>query len=116
MKKVVLDTNVYVDWLNHGHRPELMLGAGLVRYLSAVVLMELRIGATRDSARRDLDRLRRAYEVGRRLIAPSLELFDRAGVVLQRLRASGREIRKRSENRSAASSLRDDPSPCSARR
>jgi hypothetical protein len=41
-RKIVLDTNLYIGWLNAGLHPALMLGAGLVRYLSAVVNMELR--------------------------------------------------------------------------
>lgn len=41
-----------------------MLGQGFVRYLSAVVHMELRVGATTRSARRALEQLVRSYEAG----------------------------------------------------
>ena len=50
MTKVVLDTNVYIGWLNQGLHADLMLGPGFVRYLSAVVWMGLRIGATSRAA------------------------------------------------------------------
>lgn len=72
------------------------MGRGVVRVLSAVVLMELRIGATTLPARRALDQLQRASRDSGRLIAPTADQLDRAGIVLQRLRASGQEIRRSS--------------------
>jgi predicted nucleic acid-binding protein len=95
-RKAILDTNVYIDWFNRGLREELLEGPGLVRYLSAVVLMELRVGATMLPARRAVDQLARAYQAGKRVVAPSEELFDPAGRTLQRLREAGREIRRAS--------------------
>jgi hypothetical protein len=52
LTKVVLDSNVYIGWLNQGLHEDLMMGRGLIRYLSAVVHMELRVGATMLPARR----------------------------------------------------------------
>jgi predicted nucleic acid-binding protein len=95
-RKIVLDTNIYVDWFNKGLREELMLGPGYVRYLSAVVQMELRVGATMLPARRALDQVVRAYRAADRIVAPDTEIFDHAGRVLQRLREAGREIRRAS--------------------
>ena len=37
MTKLLLDTNLYVGWLNHGQHEALMVGPGFVRYLSSVV-------------------------------------------------------------------------------
>lgn len=96
LRKAILDTNLYIGWLNHGLHEDLMLGPGLVRYFSAVVGMELRVGATMLPARRALDQLIRAYRVGGRIIAPDAEMFDQAGRALQRLRESGREVRRAS--------------------
>ncbi len=93
MTKVLLDTNVYVGWLNHGRHEPLMLGPGFVRYLSSVVLMELRVGSATRPARRLLDQLVRAYAGAARVIAPSPSVFDEAGLVLRALRTAGREIR-----------------------
>jgi predicted nucleic acid-binding protein len=95
-RKVVLDTNVYIGWLNKGQHEELMLGRGLVRYLSAIVLMELRVGAKMLPARRALDQLARPYRTGGRLYAPHGEVFDSAGGLLQKLRERGQEIRRAS--------------------
>jgi predicted nucleic acid-binding protein len=96
LRKVILDTNLYIDWLNKGLHEEVMVGPGLVRYLSTVVQMELRVGATMLPARRALDQLVRAYRTAGRIVAPPGEVFDQAGRTLQRLREVGREIRRAS--------------------
>jgi predicted nucleic acid-binding protein len=96
LRKVVLDANLYIDWLNAGRRDELMVAPGLVRYLSVIVQMELRVGATTTSASRAVEQLVRAYRASARVVAPAPEVFDLAGCVLQRLRAEGREIRRAS--------------------
>ena len=96
MKKVVLDTNLYIDWMNRGLHEELMLGSGMVRYLSAVVVMELRAGAHTRAGRLAIDHLVRVYAAGDRLTAPPQAVFDRAGSVLRRLKLAGREVRSSS--------------------
>lgn len=84
-RKVLLDTNVYIGWLNGGLHADLLLGPGLARYLSAVVAMELGVGARLLPARRALDQLVRAYQAGGRVAVPDAQVFDRAGRVLQRI-------------------------------
>ena len=73
MKKIVLDTNVYIDWLNRGLHETVMLGPGLVRYLSAVVVMELRAGVSHRASRDAVDALTRhgdsPHLAARRLLA-----------------------------------------------
>jgi predicted nucleic acid-binding protein len=76
--RAVVDTNLFIDWLEHRRRPELMAGRGFVRYLSAVVLMELRAGATTRASRRALDDLARAYGKAGRLLTPRAAVFDEA--------------------------------------
>jgi len=94
MKRVILDTNLYIDWLNQGLQKELMEGPGMVRYLSAIVAMELRAGTTASRAERALDQLVRAYTKAKRLVAPSAHLYETAGVALRRLRNEGRDVRR----------------------
>jgi predicted nucleic acid-binding protein len=96
LRKVILDTNLFIGWMNSGMHRDLMLGRGLVRYMSTVVSMELRIGATTLPARRALDQLVRAYSASGRLVVPDVVVFDQAGRTLQRLREAGREIRRAS--------------------
>ena len=96
LTKIVLDTNVYVDWMNRGTFEEWMLGRGLARYLSAVVSMELQVGAKMLPARRVVEQLVRAYVKAERLVVPTARVFDLAGQALRRLRDEGREVRQAS--------------------
>ncbi|HTB56409.1 MAG TPA: PIN domain-containing protein [Polyangia bacterium] len=93
MKKVVLDTNVYIDWINRGLGEQWLLGTGLVRYLSAVVVMELRAGARTRKGRSAIDQLIRAHASGGRLVSPQVAVFEKAGSLLRRLKLAGREVR-----------------------
>jgi predicted nucleic acid-binding protein len=95
-RKVVLDTNLYIDWMNRGLREAFMIGPGFVRYLSAVVQMELRVGARTLPARRAVDQLQRAYRTAGRVVAPDAQLFDTAGRTLRALHEMGREVRRSS--------------------
>lgn len=83
----MIDTNLYVDWLNSGHFGEVLFEAGAVKYLSAVVLMELRAGAFGASDRRLVRRLQAAFEKAGRLLVPTGAVFDEAGETLRRLQS-----------------------------
>ncbi len=95
-RKVVLETKLYIDWMNRGLREAFMIGPGFVRYLSAVVQMELRVGARTLPARRAVDQLLRAYRTAGRVVAPDARLFDSAGRTLRALQEAGREVRRSS--------------------
>jgi hypothetical protein len=45
MQRVVIDTNIYVDWLNSGQYEAVLFQPGTVKHLSSVVMMELWAGA-----------------------------------------------------------------------
>lgn len=96
MKRVLLDTNVYIDWMNAGAHEAAVVGPGLVRHLSAVVLMELDAGATTLAARRVVKQLGDTFAKVDRLAAPSLSAYRRAGTVLRSLHARGRDVRRAS--------------------
>lgn len=92
MRRVVIDTNVYVDWINRGQYEEVLFQRDTVKYLSAVVLMELRAGAFSPRDRRLLQRLERAFERAGRVLTPSRAVFADAGDALRKLQ-SGRGYR-----------------------
>jgi predicted nucleic acid-binding protein len=96
MRRALLDTNVYIGWMNAGEHEGLVLGPGLVRHMSSVVLMELEAGATTLAARQGVGRLSLAFERTGRLMAPSASAWKRAGGVLRGLRSRGREVRRSS--------------------
>src|SRR5207247_3446452 len=70
MTKLLLDTNLYVGWLNHGLHEALIVGPGFVLYLSSVVQMELRVGAATRPGRRLLAQLIPAHSTRARLLPP----------------------------------------------
>jgi predicted nucleic acid-binding protein len=96
VKKVVLDTNLYIDWINRGLHEAVMIGPGYARYLCAVVVMELRAGAHTRAGHTAVDRLVRSYDAAGRLVAPTRWVFDRAGSALRQLRLAGRDVRSAS--------------------
>lgn len=87
MRRLVIDTNVYVEWLNGRRHEALVFQPDAVKYLSAVVLMELRAGAFSPGDRRALRRLEAAFARAGRLLAPPRAVFADAGDTLRRLQA-----------------------------
>jgi predicted nucleic acid-binding protein len=87
VRRLVIDTNVYVDWINAGRHEDVLFQRGAVKYLSAIVLMELGAGAFEPSDRRLVRRLRHAFEKAGRILVPSAAVFEEAGEALRRLQA-----------------------------
>jgi predicted nucleic acid-binding protein len=87
MRRVVIDTGVYVDWINRGRHEEVFFERDTVKYLSAVVLMELRAGALSQADRRLLRTLESSFERASRVLRPSRAVFAEAGDTLRRLQA-----------------------------
>jgi predicted nucleic acid-binding protein len=94
--KVILDTNVFIDYLRAELHAEWIFGRveNVVRFLSSVVLMELRLGADTLARRRAVDRIKAAFPASR-LVAPAPELFDRAAVLFRVLHGDGSDLTDR---------------------
>jgi predicted nucleic acid-binding protein len=84
--KVLLDTNVFIDYLRADLYADWIFGgvSNIIRFLSSVALMELRIGADTPRRQRAVDRIQAAFPTGR-LIAPLPPLFDHAGRLFRTL-------------------------------
>ncbi len=95
-KLAVLDTNIYVDWLRHRKHEDLVLGRAVMLVMSSVVLMELRSGATTPTALRSWEKLKSRFHHTKRLAAPGAGAYERAGSVVARLRARGRDVSRAS--------------------
>jgi predicted nucleic acid-binding protein len=93
---VLLDTNVFIDYLRADLYADWIFGgvSNITRFLSSVVLMELRIGADTLRRQRAVDRIQVAFPTGR-LIAPLPPLFDHAGRLFRALHGGGSEINDR---------------------
>jgi len=94
--KVVLDTNVFIDYLRQDRYADWVFGraGNTIRFLSSVVLMELRLGADTPRRVRAVDRLKAAFPRAR-LIAPTPEIFERAGALFRTLHGDGRGLADR---------------------
>src|SRR5438552_9606093 len=87
MLRLVIDTNIYIDWFNAGLHEEILLARKGIKHLSAVVLMELRAGAFGVRDRRFVQRVESAFAKAGRILLPSRAVFAEAGDVLRRLQA-----------------------------
>jgi predicted nucleic acid-binding protein len=87
MRRVVIDTDIYIDWINAGLHADVLFQRDAVKYLSAVVLMELRAGAFEARDRRLVQRVESAFERSGRILVPPGAVFTQAGDVLRRLQA-----------------------------
>ncbi len=94
--KVLLDTNVFIGYLRAGLYTEWVLGrvSHTIRFLSAVVLMELRFGADTPRRKRAVDSIQRAFPPGR-IIAPSPLVFEQAGRLFRTLHGDGAGLHDR---------------------
>jgi predicted nucleic acid-binding protein len=88
--KVLLDTNVFIDYLRADLYADWIFGgvSNVIRFLSSVVLMELRVGADTARRHRAVDRIHAAFPTSR-LIAPLPSLFDHAGRLFRTLHGDG---------------------------
>jgi predicted nucleic acid-binding protein len=94
--KVLLDTNVFIDYLRADLYADWIFGGvnNIIRFLSSVVLMELRIGADTPRRQRAVDRIQAAFPIGR-VIAPLPPLFDSAGQLFRTLHGDRSGLRDR---------------------
>jgi predicted nucleic acid-binding protein len=87
---VLLDTNVFIDYLRADLHADWIFGgvSNTIRFLSAVVLMELRLGADTFRRKSAVDRIQAAFPMGRQ-IAPLPSAFDYAGRLFRTLYGDG---------------------------
>lgn len=85
MRCVVIDTNVYVDWLNSRRHEEVLFQPETVKFLSAVVVLELYAGAFSAVDRKILGQITRMMKKAGRILVPSWPIYRDAGNVLREL-------------------------------
>ena len=85
MQRVVIDTNIYIDWLNEGRYEDIIFQRQAVMHLSAVVLMELLAGAFSTKDRRLIRDITLPFAKANRIVTPTVSIYEEAGDVLRRL-------------------------------
>jgi len=88
VRRVVIDTNLYIDWLNDGRHKEVLFQRDAVKYLSTVVVLELYAGAFSPRDRRALRGIVSAFERAGRMLVPSSAVWEDAAHVLRALQTS----------------------------
>ena len=81
--KAVYDTCVYIDFLRESKNDELFYDRRMFRFLSPVVVMELRAGAKNSSQIKALDRLFLPYTKSQRIVSLSANMFLKAGEIIR---------------------------------
>jgi len=84
--KLLLDTNVYIDWLRAGMHEQLFAVHGVFRYLSSVVMLALLAGATNPRALAGVRQIVSVHERTQRILTPTAKVSEEAGLVLATLR------------------------------
>ena len=85
MRRVVIDTNLYIDWLNAGRHEAVLFQRDAIKYLSAVVVLELYAGAFSSRDRRLVSGVVAAFRRADRVVIPSGAVYEDAGHVLRAL-------------------------------
>jgi predicted nucleic acid-binding protein len=85
MQRVVIDTNIYIDWLNEGRCEDIIFQREAVKHLSAVVVMELLAGAFSTRDRRLIRDITLPFARANRIVTPTVSIYEEAGGVLRRL-------------------------------
>jgi predicted nucleic acid-binding protein len=88
MQKVIIDTNIYIDWMNDGLYEAVIFQRDAVKHLSAVVIMELAAGVFSVKDRRLVREISSAFGRVNRIVAPSVSMYQEAGEVLRKLQTS----------------------------
>ena len=95
MRRLIIDTDIYIDWLNAGEYEPVLFQPDAVKFMSAVVMMELLAGAhsVRDQTR--LQDLFKTFTRLDRIVTPSSGTYQEAGEVLLQLQTThGYHLRK----------------------
>lgn len=88
MVRVVADTNLYIDWINAGRHGDVLFEREAVKYLSAVVMLELYAGAFSPRDQRLVRGIVTAFDRVDRVLIPSRAVYEDAGHVLRALQES----------------------------
>ncbi len=97
MKKFLLDTNIYIDFLRRGAYNEIVSNIYAYEtpgiYFSSVVIQELLIGAIGKEGRKNVETLYLPFENMGRIVTPTHNNWKEAGNLLSRLRIRRKDLK-----------------------
>src|SRR2546429_66771 len=79
MQRVVIDTNIYIDWLNEGRYEDIIFQREAVKHLSADVLMELLAGGFFSRGRRVILGINLPFSQDNRNVIPTPFIYLKDG-------------------------------------
>ena len=97
MKKLLIDTNIYIDFLRRGAYSEIISNIYAYAtpgiYFSSVVIQELLIGAIGKEGRKNVETLYRPFENMGRIVTPTHNNWKEAGNLLSLLRIRRKDLK-----------------------
>ncbi|HEY7553620.1 MAG TPA: PIN domain-containing protein [Candidatus Binatia bacterium] len=88
MQRIVIDTNIYIDWINDGLYETVIFQRDAVKHLSAIVMMELGAGAFSPPDRKIVRDLASVFARVGRILTPTVSMYQDAAEVLRQLQVS----------------------------
>lgn len=95
--KVMFDTNIYISFIKNRTHSQKLQQRGTVKYLSAIVLMELWAGARNKKAERLINQLQKPYENADRIVTLNSKHYIDIGQFFSDLPSRYRELCKKSD-------------------
>lgn len=95
--KVIFDTNIYISFIRNRSFDTILQQRGTVKYLSAIVLMELWAGARTKKAERLMIRLQKPYKDAGRIVHLSVNDYITTGIILSKLSSEYSDLIKKSD-------------------
>ncbi len=99
MKKFLLDTDIYIEFLRRGAYHEVIRNLYTSEtpgiYFSSVVIQELLIGAIGKEGRKNVETLYQPFESASRIITPTHNNWKEAGKLLSLLRIKRKDLRSK---------------------
>ena len=95
--KVMFDTNIYISFIRNRTHADELLRRGTVKYLSAIVLMELWAGGRTRKAERLLYQLQKPYADAGRVVTLNSEQYIAIGHFFADLPPEYRELSKKAD-------------------
>jgi predicted nucleic acid-binding protein len=95
--KVMFDTNIYISFIRNRSHEHILLQRGTVKYLSAIVLMELWAGARSRKAESLLNQLQKPYKDANRIVTLNVNDYISAGNILSNLPVMYQDLCKKAD-------------------